>query len=83
MCICNKSGELQQVQSNLRQIVAELQKSIRGIQSNSSDFSSAFDNIMKNVSDVNGLVQVCGTGAELARKSDPDERFAGGTGSEV
>ncbi len=48
---------LQQVQSNLRQIVAELQKSIRGIQSNSSDFSSAFDNIMKNVSDVNGLVQ--------------------------
>ena len=48
---------LQQVQSNLRQIVAELQKLIRGIQSNSSDFSSAFDNIMKNVSDVNGLVQ--------------------------
>ena len=33
---------LQQVQSNLRQIVAELQKSIRGIQSNSSDFSKAF-----------------------------------------
>ena len=60
---------LQQVQSNLRQIVAELQKSIRGIQSNSSDFSSAFDNIMKNVSDVNGLVQ----GIALSSNSQAEE----------
>lgn len=60
---------LQQVQSNLRQIVAELQKSIRGIQSNSSDFSSAFDNIMKNVSDVNGLVQ----GIALSSNSQASE----------
>lgn len=60
---------LQQVQSNLRQIVAELQKSIRGIQRNSSDFSSAFDNIMKNVSDVNGLVQ----GIALSSNSQAEE----------
>ena len=60
---------LQQVQSNLRQIVSELQKSIRGIQSNSSDFSSAFDNIMKNVSDVNGLVQ----GIALSSNSQASE----------
>ncbi len=48
---------LQMVQDHLRQIIAELQKSISGIKGNSADFSDAFENITSNVSDVNYLVQ--------------------------
>lgn len=63
---------MQQVQDNLRQIVAELQKSIRGIKNSSSDFSNAFDNITQHVTDVNGLVQ----GIALSSNSQAEETEA-------
>lgn len=48
---------LQEVQSNLRQIVTELQNSISSIKGNSADFSSTFSTMTDNVAGVNSLVQ--------------------------
>ena len=60
---------LQMVQSNLRQIISELQKSISSIKSNSSDFSNALGNITRNVEEVNGSVQ----GIASSSNSQADE----------
>lgn len=56
---------LQMVQNNLRQIIAELQKTINGIKNNSADFSSAFGNITQNVAVVNHSVQGIASSSNL------------------
>lgn len=62
---------LQMVQNNLRQIVAELQRTISSIKNNSEDFSNAFDHITQNVTDVNRSVQgIAGSSNLQATETD-------------
>lgn len=56
---------LQMVQNNLRQIIAELQKTISSIKNNSEDFSNAFGQITQNVTDVNLSIQGIAASSDL------------------